>query len=90
MAPARVRAGRQAPPAAPSGLTVSSAPSAAEDAPAQPTGRASEPPSYFAQPGDTLERISERTGLSVQHLKQLNPGLSESATLPAGQPLWIK
>lgn len=34
---------------------------------------------YTVRPGDTLARISERTGVSVEELQELNPGIDPNS-----------
>ena len=49
----------------------------------------SERRTYRVRPGDTLQIISERTGVSVEELQQLNPDLDPQA-LTVGQRLKLK
>jgi LysM repeat protein len=37
---------------------------------------------YTVQRGDSLHRISQKTGVSVNRLKQLNPGINPSRIYP--------
>src|SRR5687768_1815447 len=45
--------------------------------------------SYVVEPGDTLESISDKTGVPVDVLQQLNEDLDPQA-LPAGKKLDLK
>jgi LysM repeat protein len=45
--------------------------------------------SYVVEPGDTLESISDKTGVPVDVLQQLNEDLDPQA-LPAGKELDLK
>lgn len=53
----------------------------------EPTGRPTAAPTYTLQNGDTLEKISAATGLSIQQLKQLNPAALEGSPLQPGQTI---
>ena len=55
-----------------------------------PTGRQPASPSYTIQGGDTWQKISDTTGVSVGQLKQLNPAILEGSALPAGQTIRIR
>ena len=44
---------------------------------------------YVVQPGDTMTRISTKTGISLPHLEQLNPSL-EPNSLQTGQRLRLR
>jgi LysM repeat protein len=65
--------------------TVPSAPEALE-----PTGRQPASPNYTIQGGDTWQKISESTGVTVQRLKELNPTILEGNPLPSGQSIRIR
>ena len=54
-----------------------------------PTGRESPAPSYRIQGGDTWDKISTATGLSVDQLKELNPAVKGNS-LPVGQAIRIQ
>jgi LysM repeat protein len=47
----------------------------------QPTGERT----YVVQPGDTLETISEKTGVSVERLQDLNPEVDPQALLSGAE-----
>ena len=47
------------------------------------------PATYVIQPGDTLETIAEETGVSVDRLLDLNPGIDPQA-LPSGAELNLR
>jgi LysM repeat protein len=47
----------------------------------QPVEQTSSKRSYVVQPGDTLSVIAEETGVPVDELTQLNPGLDPQALL---------
>jgi LysM repeat protein len=47
------------------------------------------PATYVIQPGDTLETIAEETGVSVDRLLTLNPGIDPQA-LPSGAELNLR
>lgn len=51
--------------------------------------RRSHPRTYRVKPGDTLARVSRRTGLSVRDLRALNPGL-DPLNLPRGRLLRLR
>lgn len=42
---------------------------------------------YLTKEGDTLTKISAATGLSLERLQELNPGVNASALLKAGNPV---
>jgi len=44
-------------------------------------------PVYTIQTGDTWQRISAATGVPIQQLRQLNPGLLDGSPLPPGQTI---
>jgi LysM repeat protein len=44
-------------------------------------------PNYITREGDTLTKISAATGLSMDRLKELNPGVNPSAQLDPGNPI---
>jgi LysM repeat protein len=44
---------------------------------------------YIVRPGDTMTRISSKTGISLPHLEQLNPSL-EPNSLQTGQRLRLR
>ena len=52
---------------------------------AQPDG----PGTYRVRGGDTLARVAERTGVSVERLKALNPGL-DPQVIVAGQRIKLR
>lgn len=41
-----------------------------------------------AREGDTLETVAQRWGLPVERLRELNPGIEQSAPLISGQPIF--
>lgn len=47
------------------------------------------PATYVIEPGDTLETIAEETGVSVDRLLDLNPGIDPQA-LPSGAELNLR
>jgi LysM repeat protein len=71
-------------------LPATAAPGATEPAMA-PTGRDNPPitPHYFVQTGDTWEKISATTGISIDDLRRMNPGVTGSS-LPTGQSIRIR
>ncbi len=44
-------------------------------------------PNYITREGDTLTKISAATGLSMERLQELNPGVNPAALLKAGDPI---
>ena len=99
-------AGNQTPPTPPTSVNITrdSANTPASSTPAtpaspvtsadvgagQPTGRQAVSPSYLIQGGDTWEKISATTGVSVRQLRQLNPSILEGSPLPAGQTIRVR
>jgi LysM repeat protein len=77
-------------PAEPGALPATAAPSSTEPA-MTPTGRDNPPitPHYFVQTGDTWEKISATTGISIDDLRRMNPGVTGSS-LPTGQSIRIR
>jgi LysM repeat protein len=47
------------------------------------------PPTHTIQPGDTFGNIAARSGLSVQQLQALNPGVNPTS-LQAGQLIRLR
>jgi LysM repeat protein len=70
-------------------LTVPDATSPGSQA-LEPTGRPIASPTYMIQGGDTWQKVSERTGVPVQQLKQLNPSILDGAALPTGQAIRVR
>lgn len=78
-------------PASPGATAVPNPPhSAAPGETLPPLGRPSTGPSYLIRSGDTWQKVSESTGVSVPQLRQLNPTFLDGTTLPAGQTLRIR
>jgi LysM repeat protein len=44
-------------------------------------------PGYVTKEGDTLTKISAATGLSLERLQELNPGVNPTALLKGGDPI---
>jgi LysM repeat protein len=57
--------------------------------PARTQPREQGPATYVVQPGDTLLTIAEETGVSVNRLLDLNPGIDPQA-LPSGAELNLR
>jgi LysM repeat protein len=60
-----------------------------ENPPARSQPREQGPATYVVQPGDTLLTIAEETGVSVDRLLDLNPGIDPQA-LPSGAELNLR
>ncbi len=103
--PPRVATPPPAPPASTPPVTVIAVPSTSvAPAPVSPTAttppppapaalppaaREPESPTHVIQGGDTWEKISTQTGVSVEELQRLNPVIKGSS-LPSGQTIRIK
>jgi LysM repeat protein len=53
------------------------------------TSPASTPATYTVQAGDYLSTVAERTGLSVERLRELNPGL-DANSMHVGQKIQLE
>jgi hypothetical protein len=56
----------------------------------EPTGRPSAPTSFTTGQDETWESVAQKTGVSVQKLKELNSPIPSGGSLPSGQTVRIR